>query len=91
MDLKNILEKEESSTLEFKEKMSRGAYETISAFANSSGGTLICGISDKGEVIGLKLSEKSLRTITDKIANNIGIHPKIDYEIQSEKNFNYSG
>ncbi len=54
--LEELLTKEEGKTLEFKEniKSLQKIVQTIVAFANTAGGTLIVGIKDKSkEVIGL--------------------------------------
>ena len=49
----DILRREESETLEFKESFGREAIETISAFANTKGGVLLVGVNDKGAVVGI--------------------------------------
>lgn len=43
----------ESDTVEFKTQWAESAKEAISAFLNSSGGTIYFGVSDTGEGIGL--------------------------------------
>lgn len=58
-DLKNLVARGESGVLEFKRKASypdKIVREMI-AFANAHGGTLLVGISDNGEVSGLKHPE----------------------------------
>lgn len=53
--LRRLIEQGESARVELKARLpSEGALAcTLSAFANSDGGTLLIGISDHGEVIGL--------------------------------------
>ncbi|MBU1766911.1 MAG: ATP-binding protein, partial [Candidatus Omnitrophica bacterium] len=48
-----LLSEDESETLEFKKSTGewREIIETISAFANTGGGIILVGISDKGEVL----------------------------------------
>ena len=97
MNFTTILEEGENTKVEFKESMNENGYKTISAFSNTSGGTLFCGVSDDGNIIGFDCSEESVRTITTKILNKMGIHPLIDcfqeqeikiLKIQIEKNTN---
>lgn len=58
-DLKKLVSCGESSFLEFKKKASypEKIVREMIAFANSKGGTLLVGISDDGEVAGLKHAE----------------------------------
>lgn len=52
----DLIQKGESITLEFKEaknSINRSAYETVCAFLNRHGGTLLLGISDSSMVIGV--------------------------------------
>lgn len=73
--LEELLTKEEGKTLEFKEntKSLPKIIQTIVAFANTAGGTLIIGIKDKTkEVIGLanilEEEERIANTIADSVA-----------------------
>jgi len=56
-ELKNILQKGEGFTVEFKKSQTglpANVFETICAFLNRVGGDLLLGIKDNGEVIGIK-------------------------------------
>ena len=55
-DLINLVERGESSFLEFKQKVAspEKLAREIAAFANSEGGIILVGIGDKGELIGLE-------------------------------------
>jgi ATP-dependent DNA helicase RecG len=97
MSFSTVLEEGENTKVEFKEVMNENGYKTISAFSNTSGGTLFCGVSDDGNIIGFDCSEESVRKITTKILNKMGIHPIINcfqehdtkiLRIQIEKNTN---
>ena len=66
--LDNIVLLNEGQTIEFKESISKLDKEIV-AFANSAGGTIYCGISDKGEIVGVNASNASLSQIQD-IARN---------------------
>ncbi len=45
-----LIRQGESETLEFKESFGKDVIESICAFSNSHGGTILIGVSDKGEV-----------------------------------------
>lgn len=81
-ELDELIKKGESSTLEFKRKIS--SYEKIakeiSAFANTIGGYLIVGVDDDGSIVGVQ-SEK---TVIDQIETACGfyIEPPIEPQIE---------
>jgi len=60
----------EGYTLEFKESYTDTIGKTICAFANSSGGKIILGVKDNGEVKGFKLNNSTASKIQD-IARHI--------------------
>jgi len=47
-DLKKLIAAGESQTLEFKASFSNETVETIGAFSNTSGWTVLLGVADKG-------------------------------------------
>jgi len=54
--------------LEFKESFDKSFIEEVCAFANSSGGKIILGISDKGIIKGIKTTimlDREFRTLLD--------------------------
>tara|TARA_B100000989_G_scaffold298966_1_gene291470 strand:+ start:4294 stop:4998 length:705 start_codon:yes stop_codon:yes gene_type:complete len=55
-DLTNLVERGESSFLEFKQKVTspEKLAREIAAFANTEGGIILVGVGDKGELIGLE-------------------------------------
>lgn len=55
-DLKNLIATGESSFLEFKHRVSspEKIAREIAAFANSKGGTILIGVSDSGELVGVE-------------------------------------
>lgn len=76
----------ETENVEFKETDNEAFYKTLSAFSNKEGGTLILGVSDKGEIKGIKPSGQYLTDLTNKIVNNLGIRPRIkNYEIKNKR------
>jgi ATP-dependent DNA helicase RecG len=50
----------ESQTLEFKASFDRATVETLVAFANAQGGTVLVGVTDSGSVQGITLGKESL-------------------------------
>ncbi len=50
----------ESQTLEFKTSFDKATVESLVAFANAQGGTVLIGVSDAGEVRGTTLGKESL-------------------------------
>jgi len=77
-ELKAIVHKGENKTLEFKERFKDEILKTISAFANSSGGTLLVGVKDNGEVFGIPLKDKAYQDIINKVLNRTGISPEFE-------------
>ena len=52
----------ESETVEFKNSFDREIIETLAAFANTKGGKVFVGISDKGKITGAQLNKESVQT-----------------------------
>jgi len=77
--------KKESQTIEFKESWRDEYLRIICAFANTDGGKLIIGVRDDGKVIGVKDSEKLLKTLPDKIRNKLGIIPSVLAKMKDKK------
>ncbi|AUB56370.1 transcriptional regulator [Methanobacterium subterraneum] len=75
MNFSRILKKGQGLQVEFTDFMSENGFKTISAFSNSEGGTLFCGVSDAGEIVGFDCNDQLVRTITHKIMDKMGIHP----------------
>ncbi len=68
MGIEELISKGESETLEFKERFDNETIETVSAFANTNGGAILIGVSDRGEIKGVKLGRESLRSWINKIS-----------------------
>jgi len=66
-ELKLMLQEGEGYKIEFKESLSN-IDKDIVAFANSSGGRIFVGVTDKGEIKGIKVSNK-IKTKIQDIAN----------------------
>ena len=78
--VKNLISKTETAQIEFKEttgQLERGL-ETLCAFLNGTGGTVLFGVSDKGKLIGQEISDKTKRDIVEGISR---IEPLTNVEI----------
>jgi len=78
--IKSLIENGESSTVEFKsslrfcmhqkksdKKLEHACMKTIAAFINSSGGTLLIGVEDNKNILGLENDFSTLKNSIDKI------------------------
>jgi len=76
------VELKESHTIELKKSLSQldDALKSVCAFLNHKGGTVYFGVDDKGKVIGLDVSDKTLRKISQQIISRI--KPEITPEIK---------
>lgn len=69
----------ESKYCELKENMTKSYLKTVSAFANYFDGMIIFGISDSGEIVGIKNKKEFLLDIENQINNSIS--PKPDFNL----------
>ncbi|HJH27036.1 MAG TPA: ATP-binding protein [Methanophagales archaeon] len=72
MDIKELIEKGETQSLEFKESsgLKDEIGETVSAFSNSDGGTVIIGVSNSGGVHGVDIGKNTLEELANYIKRN---------------------
>jgi len=70
--LKDLLKEGESETVEFKPSLSQmdKITESISAFSNTKGGTVVIGVSDKGEVLGVDIGKNTIESLANQIKQN---------------------
>lgn len=80
MNLQELVELGESETLEFKEKFDERTLESAAAFANTKGGMVLIGISDKGIVKGIKAGKESLKNWANQISQST--EPRVIPEIE---------
>lgn len=62
----------EGPQLEFKEsreKLTSDLWETYSAFANTEGGVIVLGVSDKGEILGIPNAERQMHDLVNTLNN----------------------
>jgi ATP-dependent DNA helicase RecG len=69
-ELLKLIRKGESEALEFKENFDREAVETAGALANTKGGLILIGVSDKGSPKGIQASPKAQRDWVNQIAQS---------------------
>lgn len=79
--IKELIKNGENKTLEFKENITDSLINSVVAFANTTGGKILIGISDNGDVKGI--DENNIFKVKDSLAQSIfySITPKIIPEI----------
>jgi ATP-dependent DNA helicase RecG len=73
-------EMKEYQRVEFKESWRDDYLKTLCAFANTDGGVMYIGRSDKGEPIELKNTDYLLETLPNKIRHSLNILPSVKSE-----------
>ena len=66
-ELKKLIAAGESQTLEFKASFSNEAVESIAAFSNTNGGTVLLGVADNGQIPGLNLTAEKLQQWVNEV------------------------
>ena len=79
-ELKHRIAQGENTTTEFKENFDQEVIETAAAFANTDGGTVLIGVSDRQEIIGITIGKETLRNWSNRIAQST--EPRVTSEIQ---------
>src|ERR1039457_6328465 len=62
-----VLKAGESETVEFKTSFDKETIETLSAFANSKGGTVFVGVADTGNIKGVVLAKETIQNWINQI------------------------
>lgn len=79
----------ETTTYDKKKELERSRpkswLKSVSAFANGSGGTLIFGISDDDEIVGLANAEKDAEFISESIKTKMDPIPTIELMFKKVK------
>ena len=81
MDLKDLIHKGESDTVELKKSVAewKEIVETVSAFSNTKGGVIIVGVGNNGKIYGINIGKNTIEDLTNKVLTNTD--PKIYPEI----------
>jgi len=77
------IKKGESETVEFKENFDKESIETAVAFANTKGGIIFIGVSDKGKINGVETGEKTVNSWTNQITQSTNPRVIPDIEISN--------
>ena len=81
--LRELIKQGESISLEFKETFDKGTIETAGAFANTKGGTILIGVSDKSKIKGLTIGRTTLRNWANQISQST--EPRLIPELEHLK------
>ncbi|MDI9469276.1 MAG: putative DNA binding domain-containing protein [Bacillota bacterium] len=73
----------EGNTLEIQEKITEGFLKTVTAFANFGDGSILFGIDDKGNAVGIENAAAACQDIESQITENIS--PKPDFVLNVQK------
>src|ERR1700722_12551142 len=67
--IKKIIEDSESRTVEFKTSTAKlsAAFQTVSAFLNGKGGTVLIGVKDNGEIMGQDITDNTRLEVANEI------------------------
>lgn len=82
-EVAKLIKSKESGLVEFKETFYREALETIGAFANTKGGVVVIGVSDKGKIKGISIGKATLSDWTNQISQST--EPRVIPEIEQVK------
>ena len=82
-ELKKFLVKGETETIEFKASFDREVIETSGAFANTKGGTILIGASDRGEIKGITLGKETIKDWANQISQST--EPRVIPEIEVDE------
>ena len=80
-DLKQRIAQGENATTEFKENFDQEVIETAAAFANTDGGTVLIGVTDRRDISGITIGKETLRDISNRISQTT--EPRVSLEVES--------
>lgn len=88
-ELRKLIEKKESQSLEFKESLAlkQELGETVSAFSNTNNGNILVGVKDPGKITGTEIGKKTLEGLANYLKQNTDnqVYPKITVETIDRK------
>ena len=79
-ELSKLLESGETETLEFKEGFDKKTIEAAGAFANTKGGAILIGVSDRNEIKGVQIGKETLKNWANQISQST--EPRVITEIE---------
>ncbi|MCP4149030.1 MAG: winged helix-turn-helix transcriptional regulator [bacterium] len=86
-DVISLIRKGESESLEFKRNFEKSAVETITAFANTTGGIILIGVEDNGEITGRVVGKETTQNWINQVkqATTPSVIPDIEIIDVDEK------
>jgi len=82
-DILRLISQGEGQQLEFKRSLAEldAATRTVAAFANTDGGTLLFGVRDSGEIVGVEIGQTTRERIVSRItgATDPVVYPSVEY------------
>lgn len=82
-EIMDLIRKGESDTVEFKESFDKKTIETAGAFANTRGGVILIGVSDRGKINGVQVAKETLNGWVNQISQST--EPRIMPEIEQSE------
>ena len=79
-ELKQRITQGENTTTEFKENFDQEVIETAAAFANTGGGVIFIGISDRQEISGITIGKETLRNWSNRISQ--ATEPRVVLQVE---------
>lgn len=86
-DIKQLIAEGENQQTEFKSSFNVEAMESITAFANTEGGCVLVGVSNKGKIVGIDTNEESVQQWVNEIKSKTEPAILVDaacYEIEGK-------
>jgi len=80
MNLPDLIKTGESTTVEFKEKFDERCIESLVAFANTRGGVIFIGVSDKNNIKGINIGKETINQWVNQIS--LSTDPRLIPEIE---------
>jgi ATP-dependent DNA helicase RecG len=80
-ELEKLIEAGESGTVEFKTSFGVACIQTLAAFANTKGGTVLVGLNDEGVAVGVETSREMLQNWVNEIKQTTS--PSIIPDVQT--------
>lgn len=68
MNLPDLIKTGESTIVEFKEKFDERCIESLVAFANTRGGVIFIGVSDKNNIKGINVGKETINQWVNQIS-----------------------
>jgi len=69
-ELQRIIHKGENDTLEFKQTFNKAVIETLVAFSNTRGGSILIGVTDVKNIVGVSIHKETLQKWINEIKQN---------------------